>query len=78
MPREETCKTCKHCCVGQVPTDGWCRLRKIRVHREIALFAFCHHWTQRPPVLPNIQESSTSRNIDKQLDFARVLVTKER
>ncbi len=74
MPTKECCSTCQHCCAGQTSADAWCRLRKIRVHPEIAVFALCHHWTKRPPMLPKIREGKHEPAMDKQLELGRTLV----
>jgi len=50
-------------------------LRNIRVHHEIASFAFCHHWTNRPPSLPTFHQKKGDSAIDKQLDFERALAS---
>ena len=31
---------------------GWCRLRQLAIHPELAQDLWCHHWTARPPRLP--------------------------
>ena len=44
----------------------------------MALYALCHHWTQKPPSLPNFTESKIDKSIDHQLEFEPVLLTPER
>ena len=77
LPTKQCCRTCKHCGVGQASSDFWCRLRKIRVHPEIAPFAVCHHWTKRPPSLPKLDEKIIEACTDRQLEFERALVSIE-
>jgi len=31
---------------------GWCQLRQLPIHPELASELWCHHWTARPPRLP--------------------------
>jgi len=31
---------------------GWCQLRQLQIHPELATELWCHHWTARPPRLP--------------------------
>ena len=58
-------------------SDRWCRLRKIRVHAEIAPFAFCHHWTKKSPILPNLEEKGSELCMDTQLELGRELAAIE-
>ncbi len=78
MSTKECCKTCQHCCAGQTTFDGWCRLRQIKVHSEIAPFAFCHHWTKRAPSLPRVPENLTDTAMERQLELGRALVSTEK
>ncbi len=77
MSKKKCCRTCEHCGLSQAKADGWCRLRGIRVHPEVAVFAFCHHWTQGGPCLPRFQEPKHESAMDLQLEFNRVLVESE-
>ena len=31
---------------------GWCQLRQLPIHPDLAADLWCHHWTARPPRLP--------------------------
>lgn len=31
---------------------GWCQLRQLAIHGDLASDLWCHHWTPRPPRLP--------------------------
>ena len=75
MTFQECCKTCKHCISKQTASYGWCQLRKIKVHPDIAQYIFCHHWSQQEPSLPKLEESNLFR--DKQLDFGRTFVSQD-
>ena len=41
--------------VGHGSVMGWCRLRRLPVHGELARVAWCFHWTARPPALPDLE-----------------------
>jgi len=46
------CHSCLHCAASGLAAaaeGGWCRLRRLPVHAELARVAWCHHWTARPP-----------------------------
>ncbi len=51
--------------------NGWCVLRKIKIHADIAQYAFCHHWGHQEPSLPLLNNTSLTK--DKQLNFDREL-----
>ncbi len=73
MASDKSCKSCKYSRAHGSTWNGWCLLRKIKVHSEIAPYAFCHHWTQQEPSLPILD--NINLRTDHQLDFARELVT---
>ncbi len=73
MPTNESCRVCKHCVLGKSTSYGWCRLRKIKVHPEIAPFVLCHHWTKKEPSLPRLEDQERNIYMEKQLDFGRDL-----
>ena len=75
MPFNECCTNCKHCIPGRSSSHGWCVLRKIKLHPEISPFVFCHHWIQREPALPIIEERHTYP--DQQLDFGKIFANSE-
>jgi hypothetical protein len=33
---------------------GWCQLRRLAIHPELAADLWCTHWTARPPRLPGV------------------------
>jgi len=67
---QSSCQSCVHCTPPAPTGSGWCRLRRLSVHAELANQVFCHHWTSRPPSLPefNLQEPLLIP-LDRQLDF---------
>jgi hypothetical protein len=52
MPHRPSCRSCSHCSIPQGSSAGWCRLRQLGIHPELAAELWCHHWTARPPRLP--------------------------
>ncbi len=73
MASKECCRTCRHCVGGQLNSYFLCRLRKVRIHPGIASMVFCHHWTMREASLPLVDENDQENDIDRQLEFGRVL-----
>jgi hypothetical protein len=39
---------------------GWCQLRQLPIHPELAADLWCHHWTARPPRLPVLNPGQPS------------------
>ena len=56
MGHRSCCRNCRHCSppAGQEP--GWCQLRRLPIHAELAAELWCHHWTARPPRLPQLSD----------------------
>ena len=73
MPTKECCRTCHHCLSYQSVSGGLCRLRKIKVHPDIAPIAVCHHWTKKAPSLPKFEDTGKDLCIDKQLELGRAI-----
>ena len=76
MANNQCCRTGGHCVTNQSAGFGWCQLRKIRIHSEIAPLVFCHHWIKSEPSLPNI-EIKKEFHMDRQLDFEKVFLNNE-
>jgi hypothetical protein len=59
--------------VGAEP--GWCQLRRLPIHPELAAELWCHHWTARPPRLPLVAERQRQdpQPHDRQLALADLL-----
>ncbi len=67
---QSSCQSCVHCTPPAPTGTGWCRLRRLSVHPELASQVFCHHWTSRPPSLPELNLSeSVLVPLERQLDF---------
>jgi hypothetical protein len=75
---QSSCQSCVHCTPPAATGSGWCRLRRLSVHAELANQVFCHHWTCRPPALPelNLQEPLLIP-LDRQLDFCDSMQTSD-
>jgi hypothetical protein len=52
MGNRPCCRSCRHCVPPVGAEPGWCRLRRLPIHVELANELWCHHWTGRPPALP--------------------------
>ncbi len=74
---KECCGSCRHCVPGDTGLFALCRIRKIKIHPQIVTFAFCHHWVKKEPTLPLIEDKMIETFDDKQLDFGKVLVSKD-
>jgi hypothetical protein len=56
---------------------GWCRLRELAIHPDLAGELWCHHWTARAPRLPTLSGGATSCRppATRQLSLESVLAT---
>ncbi|MEX0589074.1 MAG: hypothetical protein WD136_07425 [Cyanobium sp.] len=52
MGQRSCCRSCRHCTPPSGAEMGWCQLRQLAIHPELAADLWCHHWTARPPRLP--------------------------
>jgi hypothetical protein len=52
MGNRPSCRSCRHCIPPAGAELGWCQLRQLPIHPELAAELWCHHWTARPPKLP--------------------------
>ena len=76
MGTRACCSSCSHCTPPSGVEMGWCQLRKLPIHGELASELWCHHWTARPPRLPVMGDTSTAlepQPTDRQLALADVL-----
>ena len=65
------CRSCQHCTIA-AGGKGWCRLRCLEVHPELADLAVCHHWTARLPRLPGLHTTAMADG-GQQLELDRGL-----
>jgi len=52
MGHRPSCRSCRHCTPPSGEQLGFCHLRQLAIHGELATELWCHHWTPRPPRLP--------------------------
>ncbi|MEB3263161.1 MAG: hypothetical protein VKJ66_02190 [Synechococcus sp.] len=52
MGQRSSCRSCRHCTPPRGEEMGWCQLRRLAIHPELAADLSCAHWTARPPRLP--------------------------
>ena len=51
MSARPCCRSCRHC--QPAADSSWCRLRKVTLHPDLTADLSCHHWTPKPPELPD-------------------------
>ena len=75
MGNRPCCRSCRHCTPPSGAQIGWCQLRKLPIHGELASDLWCHHWTARPPRLPLSPDggSLVTASTNRQLALADVL-----
>ena len=76
MGTRACCRSCRHCTPPSGVEMGWCQLRQLPIHGELASELWCHHWTARPPRLPVMGDGGTElepQRSDRQLALAEVL-----
>ena len=66
-----SCRSCQYCS-GAGTVQGWCRLRRLEVHADVADLVVCHHWTPRSPELPAVTRVM-AHELDQQLELDRAL-----
>jgi hypothetical protein len=54
---------------------GWCRLRRLAIHPELASEVWCHHWTAQGKRLPLASEGALNQpaSQDRQLALSELL-----
>jgi hypothetical protein len=57
MGNRPCCRSCRHCAPPTGVEMGWCQLRKLPIHPELASDLWCQHWMARPPRLPVMGDS---------------------
>lgn len=75
MGNRSCCRSCRHCTPPTGAEPGWCQLRRLPIHPDLAGELWCHHWTARPPRLPLVGEWQPQEPIprDRQLALADLL-----
>ena len=64
MGQRPCCRSCRHCAPPSGAEFGWCQLRQLSIHPELALELWCHHWTARPPRLPVLAGGQGAAAVD--------------
>jgi hypothetical protein len=54
---------------------GWCQLRRLAIHPDLASELWCHHWTAPVAHLPLVAEGihSQAERQDRQLALSELL-----
>jgi hypothetical protein len=78
MGSRPCCRSCRHCAPPTGAEFGWCQLRQLPIHPDLAVELWCHHWTARPPRLPVMAAPSpgggASSQPNQQLSLETALV----
>jgi|LauGreDrversion4_2_1035121.scaffolds.fasta_scaffold190782_2 hypothetical protein len=74
MGNRPCCRSCRHCSPPSGVELGWCQLRRLPIHPELAAELWCHHWTARPPRLPVMGDAPPLQQAaDQQLALVELL-----
>ena len=75
MGYRPSCRSCRHCTPGNGVEMGWCQLRRLAIHPDLAAEVWCHHWmapTQRHPVVDDANRPQSASQ-DRQLALSELL-----
>ena len=68
-----SCRSCRHCKPPNGLELGWCKLRQLPIHPDLASELWCHHWMARPSRLsaPNQSGNAATQQTfgNQQLSF---------
>ena len=67
MGHRSSCRSCRHCTPPSGEQLGWCKLRQLAIHTDLASDLWCHHWTPRPPRLPATGAGNRQLSLDAAL-----------
>jgi hypothetical protein len=78
MAQRPCCRSCRHCAPPSGIELGWCQLRQLAIHPELANDLWCHHWMARPPRLPVtglplVSSDPAEARVGRQLSLEAVL-----
>jgi len=75
MGHRPSCRSCRHCTPAAGVEMGWCRLRRLAIHPELASEVWCHHWTAQGKRLPLASEGALNQpaSQDRQLALSELL-----
>ena len=75
MGNRPSCRSCRHCTPAAGVEMGWCQLRRLAIHPELAGEVWCHHWMATAGRLPLVagNEPDERGRRDHQLALAEFL-----
>ncbi len=75
MGYRPSCRSCRHCTPAAGVEMGWCQLRRLAIHPDLASEVWCHHWTAPATRLPLLSEGLPAQPArqDRQLALAELL-----
>jgi hypothetical protein len=74
MGNRPCCRSCRHCLAPSGTGLGWCQLRQLAIHPDLAGELSCHHWMARLPRLPVFGAGAdTAEASHQQLSLGSVL-----
>ena len=75
MGYRPSCRSCRHCTPPAGVEMGWCQLRRLAIHPDLASEVWCHHWTAPAAQLPLIADGVPPEppSHDRQLALAELL-----
>ena len=77
MGHRPCCRSCRHCLAPEGERQGWCQLRQLALHPDLVGELWCHHWTARPPRLPDAAPqtpvAAAGQQRNRQLSLASML-----
>lgn len=75
MGNRPSCRSCRHCLPPSGAELGRCQLRQLAIHPDLVGELWCHHWTARPPRLPEVTPGVNTgpAQANQQLSLATML-----
>ena len=75
MGYRPSCRSCRHCTPGAGVEMGWCQLRRLAIHPDLASEVWCHHWMGPSNRLPVLAEGALPQpdRQDRQLALGGLL-----
>ncbi len=75
MGYRPSCRSCRHCTPGNGVEMGWCQLRRLAIHPDLASEVWCHHWMAPTKPLPVLTEGVLPQPVrqDRQLALSELL-----
>ena len=75
MGYRPSCRSCRHCTPPSGVEMGWCQLRRLAIHADLASDLWCHHWTAPAVGLPLVHAGEPIQRAtqDRQLALVDLL-----